>query len=78
MSFLNGHKRHCELLLACDGIYSSVKSQLVKNPKGLRYLGVMIVLGLCPNSHALNKNRVFQTVDGKYRLFSMPFSKDNP
>jgi 2-polyprenyl-6-methoxyphenol hydroxylase-like FAD-dependent oxidoreductase len=63
------------LLIACDGIRSSVRNQLVGDP--LHYLDTLVVLGIfdCTASHfALFEERIVQMSDGETRLFMMPFS----
>ena len=41
----------------------------------LRYLGVLVVLGICRgNSHPLCNHKVFQVVDGETRMYAMPFT----
>jgi len=48
---------------------------------GMRYLGVMIVLGICRSSQLLrfpvtDGKTVFQTMDGSTRMYCMPFVDD--
>ena len=40
---------------------------------GLRYLGVRLILGISNLSHPLLQERGFYTLDGKHRLFTMPY-----
>ena len=45
------------------------------DPFPLRYLGVLVVLGICRgNAHPLCSHKVFQVVDGETRLYAMPFT----
>ncbi|UJR08772.1 hypothetical protein I4U23_013028 [Adineta vaga] len=67
-----------DLVIGADGINGLVRSfkyhPLVDKP--LNYLGMLVVLGITGDiDHFLTKDRVFQTMDGCYRLFAMPFSK---
>jgi len=66
-----------DLLIGCDGVHSAVRNNVIKNDRELRYLNILIVLGICGSDHPLTKERVFQTADGYARLFSMPFLKNN-
>jgi len=61
------------VVVACDGIHSRVRRQLVGDP--LRYLGYLVILGIAKSaSMPLCKDRIFQTSDGSARIFVMPFS----
>jgi 2-polyprenyl-6-methoxyphenol hydroxylase-like FAD-dependent oxidoreductase len=63
------------LLVACDGIRSSVREQVVGDP--LRYLDTLVVLGIfdcTAPEFALFEERIVQMSDGVTRLFMMPFS----
>ena len=66
---------HC--CLASDGIYSKTRELILSREAApLRYLGYIVVLGIFKNSkHDLCKSRMFQTSDGRARMFAMPFSK---
>ena len=45
------------------------------DPFPLRYLGVLVVLGICRgNDHPLCSHKVFQIVDGETRMYAMPFT----
>ena len=45
------------------------------DPFPLRYLGVLVVLGICRgNEHPLCSHKVFQIVDGETRMYAMPFT----
>lgn len=43
---------------------------------GLRQMGVRLILGIAEFSHPLLKERGFYTLDGKHRLFTMPYSSN--
>ena len=46
-----------------------------RDQRPLRYLGVLVVLGICRgNAHPLCSNKVFQVVDGETRVYAMPFT----
>lgn len=58
-----------------NGFVRSFKYDL-KNDFPLNYLGMLVLLGITESTdHFLSKDRVFQTMDGSFRLFAMPFSK---
>lgn len=73
-----------DLIVGADGIRSSVRQQLFKNePNPLRYLGCMVILGICSlddlkknGSDLLDGATVFQTANGKERIYVMPYSID--
>ncbi|CAF3009004.1 unnamed protein product [Rotaria sp. Silwood2] len=70
-----------DLVIGADGINGLVRSfkysPLADAP--LNYLGILVVLGITGRiDHFLTKDRVFQTMDGCFRLFAMPFSKSRP
>ena len=51
------------------------RERLRLDPFPLRYLGVLVVLGICRgNAHPLCSHKVFQVVDGETRLYAMPFT----
>lgn len=74
-----------DLLVGADGIRSSVRRLLIdeeKNP--LRYLGCIVVLGICKlntlenlKSSLLDGATVFQTANGTERMYMMPYDKDS-
>ncbi|CAF4843942.1 unnamed protein product, partial [Rotaria sp. Silwood2] len=70
-----------DLVIGADGINGLVRS-FKYNPltdAPLNYLGILVVLGITGRiDHFLTKDRVFQTMDGCFRLFAMPFSKFRP
>jgi 2-polyprenyl-6-methoxyphenol hydroxylase-like FAD-dependent oxidoreductase len=78
-------KFKADLIVGADGIRSSVRKQLIdeKNTP-LRYLGCIVILGICPlnkikqvNSPLLDSETVFQTVNGKERIYIMPFNSNS-
>lgn len=77
-----------DLVVGADGIRSAVR-QLLFEPETstamtpLRYLGCIVVLGICPlstlkdvtrESELLDGHTVFQTADGSTRIYLMPYS----
>lgn len=63
--------------MACDGIHSPVRQQIVGDT--MRFLDLMVILGIFDttmdgNALHLCMERVFQTSDGNARMFVMPFS----
>ena len=73
-----------DMVVGADGIRSSVRKCLIEEPKApLNYLGCIVVLGICPLAHLtdvksdlLDSETVFQTADGKARIYMMPYDKD--
>lgn len=72
-----------DLVVGADGIRSSVRSLLFGDKIPLQYLGCLVVLGICPlaaievdDRTLLDSATVFQTVNGKERLYMMPYSLD--
>lgn len=76
---------HANLLVGADGIRSTVRKQLLgEDLSPLRYLGCIVILGICPlspgqvekmGSPLLDGETVFQTADGSTRIYMMPYSK---
>ena len=86
LTFTNGARHSFDLLVAADGIYSSVGPLIAADPslgpfsercsRPLNYLGLAVVNGIAPSrDHPLLRERRFQTLDGQTRLFVMPFAK---
>lgn len=83
---VNGLEKTVEadLVVGADGIRSMVRSQLIpEETSPLRYLGCMVILGICPlaalgnlNSDLLDSATVFQTANGNERIYMMPFDED--
>ena len=77
-----------DLLVAADGIRSSVLGKLVYQVKddnnsykihkciGLQKVGVRLILGIADFNHPLLEERGFYTLDGKHRLFTMPYESN--
>jgi hypothetical protein len=62
--------------VGADGIFSTVRAaKLGDDRKSLRYLGLMVVLGIAPCDHPGYSETVCQTLDGATRLYSMPFTR---
>ena len=59
------------LLIGADGVRSAVRQQKVADP--LRYVGVVLLLGVSPLRDPLLHRQGFYTVDGTCRLFTMPY-----
>lgn len=76
--------RKADIIVGADGIRSIVRKNIIRedvNP--LRYLGCMVILGICPlknieniNSDLLDSATVFQTANGNERIYMMPFSSN--
>jgi 2-polyprenyl-6-methoxyphenol hydroxylase-like FAD-dependent oxidoreductase len=74
-----------DLVVGADGIRSVVRRFLIgTDSTPLRYLGCMVILGICPlqaleghESALLDSATVFQTANGKERIYMMPFSSDS-
>ena len=74
-----------DLVVGADGIRSSVRSLLLgEDVNPLRYLGCMVILGICPlaalnglESTLLDGATVFQTANGHERIYVMPFTADS-
>lgn len=74
-----------DLVVGADGIRSVVRSLLIgEDAAPLRYLGYMVILGICSlealkgvESSLLDSSTVFQTVNGRERIYVMPYSLDS-
>lgn len=74
-----------DLVVGADGIRSSVRRLLLgEEITPLRYMGYMVILGICPlgkleghNSPLLDSATVFQTVNGNERIYIMPYTSDS-
>ncbi|PXY46220.1 FAD-dependent oxidoreductase [Flavobacterium hydrophilum] len=75
-------KAKADLVVGADGIRSSVRRQLIgENATSLRYLGCIVILGICPlsalqhlNNALLDSATIFQTANGNERIYIMPYS----
>jgi 2-polyprenyl-6-methoxyphenol hydroxylase-like FAD-dependent oxidoreductase len=73
-----------DLVVGADGIRSSVRSLLIGDDiSPLRYLGCIVILGICPlsalagiDNSLLDSATVFQTANGNERIYIMPYSSD--
>ncbi|TDD96952.1 FAD-dependent oxidoreductase [Flavobacterium cellulosilyticum] len=84
---VNGEIQHAkaDLVVGADGIRSSVRKLLLGDGiTPLRYLGCIVILGICPlsaleglNSSLLDSATVFQTANGNERIYVMPYSSDS-
>jgi 2-polyprenyl-6-methoxyphenol hydroxylase-like FAD-dependent oxidoreductase len=84
---VNGEMKRAraDLVVGADGIRSSVRRLLFgEDINPLRYLGYMVILGICPlkkleglHHPLLDSATVFQTVNGHERIYMMPYSSDS-
>ncbi len=73
-----------DILVGADGIRSAVRKLLLgEEIAPLRYLDCMVILGICKlnalentKSPLLDGATVFQTANGKERIYMMPYSKE--
>ncbi|QDO94557.1 FAD-dependent monooxygenase [Formosa sediminum] len=73
-----------DLVVGADGIRSTVRKLLLgENKTPLRYLGCIVILGICPlqalkglESRLLDGATVFQTANGNERIYVMPYNSD--
>jgi 2-polyprenyl-6-methoxyphenol hydroxylase-like FAD-dependent oxidoreductase len=73
-----------DLVVGADGIRSAVRKLLISEETSpLRYLGCMVILGICPlqaledlDSPLLDSETVFQTANGNERIYVMPYSSE--
>ena len=74
--FDDGTSEYCDVLVGADGIFSAVRKQRLSHETAdhLRYLGVMVILGIAPCDFPDADKTVCQTVDGDTRIFTMPFT----
>lgn len=76
---------HADLVVGADGIRSSVRRLLIgEEVSPLRYLGCIVILGICPLSAIVCADRslldsatVFQTANGNERMYMMPYAADS-
>lgn len=84
---VNGEKKTTtsDLIVGADGIRSTVRSFIIdKEENLLQYLGCIVILGICPlknlknvDSLLLDSATVFQTVNGKDRIYMMPYDNES-
>jgi 2-polyprenyl-6-methoxyphenol hydroxylase-like FAD-dependent oxidoreductase len=88
MRFLvNGEMKSAkaDLVVGADGIHSTVRKLLIgEDISPLRYLGYIVILGICPLGALIGVDRslldsatVFQTVNGNERIYMMPYKSDS-
>jgi len=73
------------LVVGTDGIRSTVRNLIIGEEKApLRYLGCMVILGICKLDSIENTDRtlldsatVFQTANGNERIYIMPYDADS-
>jgi 2-polyprenyl-6-methoxyphenol hydroxylase-like FAD-dependent oxidoreductase len=73
------------LVVGADGIRSTVRKLTIgDDTTPLRYLGCMVILGICPlsalkdtPSSLFDSATVFQTANGSERIYVMPFTADS-
>ncbi len=78
------YSTQADLVVGADGLRSSVRKLLFKKEHApLRYLGCIVILGICPLknlghhiSDLLDSATVFQTANGHERIYMMPYSSD--
>jgi 2-polyprenyl-6-methoxyphenol hydroxylase-like FAD-dependent oxidoreductase len=74
-----------DLVVGADGIRSSVRKLLIdEESTPLRYLGCIVILGICPladlnglEHSLLDSATVFQTANGHERIYMMPYASDS-
>lgn len=81
---VNGEMKTCtaDLVVGADGIRSSVRRLLIgEDITPLRYLGCIVILGICPlsaledlDNSLLDSATVFQTANGNERIYIMPYT----
>ena len=80
----NDHYAKADLVVGADGIRSSVRRLLIgEDLTPLRYLGCIVILGICPLANLrgfehelLDSSTVYQTANGHERMYMMPYSSD--
>ena len=78
-------KAKADVLIGADGIRSTVRKLVIgEEVSPLRYLGCIVILGICPlsalkniESSLLDSATVFQTANGDERIYIMPFTADS-
>jgi 2-polyprenyl-6-methoxyphenol hydroxylase-like FAD-dependent oxidoreductase len=77
-------QENADLIVAADGIRSTVRRLQIGDLNPLRYLGCIVILGICPlsaldciESPLLDSATVFQTANGNERIYLMPYTADS-
>jgi len=73
-----------DLVVGADGIRSAVRNlKMGENSSPLHYLDCIVILGICPlsalddiSNPLLDSKTVFQTANGKERIYIMPYSSN--
>lgn len=79
LSFENGTTVDADVVVAADGIWSSVVASCLPSAPPPRSLGIRLVLGITEHfEHPLVHERGFYTLDHGHRLFVMPFQGRTP
>eukprot|EP01126_Amoeba_proteus_P003144 TRINITY_DN11033_c0_g1_i3.p1 TRINITY_DN11033_c0_g1~~TRINITY_DN11033_c0_g1_i3.p1 ORF type:complete len:344 (+),score=65.92 TRINITY_DN11033_c0_g1_i3:441-1472(+) len=78
VTFADGTRERCDLFIGADGIYSRARLQKLSTLFPIKYLGVIVVLGIAPCNHPLVHQKKIQTQGGDTRLYVMPFSNSDP
>ena len=81
----NAIETSADLVVGADGIRSTVRKLMpFKDNDSLHYLGCIVILGICPlkklkdlESPLLDSATVFQTANGKERIYMMPYTTDS-
>lgn len=74
-----------DLVVGADGIRSAVRKIVMgEEVNPLRYLGCIVILGICPlsalqlsDTSLLDSATVFQTANGNERIYMMPYTTDS-
>ena len=74
-----------DLVVGADGIRSTVRKLIIgEEITPLRYLGCIVILGICPlsalevlDNSLLDSATVFQTANGNERIYIMPYTSDS-
>ena len=74
-----------DIVVGADGIRSSVRKLMIgEDVTPLRYLGCIVILGICPlmsleglENSLLDSATVFQTANGNERIYIMPYDSDS-
>lgn len=81
LQFSNEESITCDLLVGTDGIRSIVRQQRDKSEREyetqLEYIGVSVIIGISTAQHPLINQKGFYILDGRHRLFTMPFQQSN-